>query len=299
MNKMRLIESLKEIVGFQIGLYTNDGEYIEGILSEIKDDFLIIKDKKHGTFFFNIDKIQAFSKNTRKFVVDGTSVEPYYENSLMEIIDNYQYSWVTVHCQNKLTFTGVLSVIEKDHIVLTMNDEKLYIQKDHIITFRPEHVKPSRKPAKEEQKKKEQNHDRKMEEKKDRPKDRTIACETASGKIADQHHKQDDKKDHEKEEKPPKEKDGLSHSKTEKENKSVLFETPRIEQIRSQLKASLEKAASAASPEKDNSKTHPSLWKTSFTLSQKKDKKKRTSDSTLKIKTYYGVSFRKKKQKKA
>src|SRR5690606_20576245 len=105
MNKMRLIESLKEIVGFQIGLYTNDGEYIEGILSEIKDDFLIIKDKKHGTFFFNIDKIQAFSKNTRKFVVDGTSVEPYYENSLMEIIDNYQYSWVTVHCQNKLTFT--------------------------------------------------------------------------------------------------------------------------------------------------------------------------------------------------
>ena len=95
MNKMRLIESLKEIVGFQIGLYTNDGEYIEGILSEIKDDFLIIKDKKHGTFFFNIDKIQAFSKNTRKFVVDGTSVEPYYENSLMEIIDNYMVDLAT------------------------------------------------------------------------------------------------------------------------------------------------------------------------------------------------------------
>src|SRR5690554_6050724 len=110
MKKIRLVESLKEILGFHIGIYTNDGEHIEGILTEIKGDYLIIKDDKDNTFFFNIDKIQAFSKNTRKFKVDESDSKPFYESSLMEVIDNYQYSWVTVHCQHKLNFSGILTV---------------------------------------------------------------------------------------------------------------------------------------------------------------------------------------------
>jgi hypothetical protein len=143
MNKIRLIESLPEVIGFQIGIYTNDGKQVNGILTNVKDDFLTVINDKNETFFFNLDKIQAFSKNTRKFKVDHKHGGHIYEQSLMELIDNYKYSWITVNCLNNLSFSGVLSIIADDHIILTVKEEKLYVQKDHIISFFPETLKDS------------------------------------------------------------------------------------------------------------------------------------------------------------
>lgn len=211
MKKIRLVESLKEILGFHIGIYTNDGEHIEGILTEIKGDFLIIKDEKDKTFFFNIDKIQAFSKNTRKFKVDDSPSEPFYERSLMEVIDNYQYCWVTVHCQHKLTFSGILTVITNDHIILTVKDEKLYIQKEHIITFQPEKLKPSRKPQEEEKKKEEDKKKDKKDDNKDKKDDK---------KDNKKNNKRDNKKNDDKDQKKGNKKDKKERNKDYKKDNS-------------------------------------------------------------------------------
>ncbi len=311
MNKIRLIESLKEIIGFHIGIYTNDGEHIEGVLSEIKDDFLIIKDKNYKTFFFNIDKIQAFSKNTRKFKVNHVYVEPYFENSLMEIIDNYQYSWVTVHCQHKLTFSGVLTVIEKDHIILTINDEKLYIQKDHIITFQPEKLKPTKKSQKDG--KKPAENEKGQEPDKSKSKDEGKKHEASSyfsiKKLQDkdinadaycelkkknEDHFKNDKDDAKKH---MKDKYEINTSGFKKAEYSDHPDTPVNKQKRTEPAPSLLK-------EKDNAlakKFNPDEKRPAQTALKDlplPDKKKTSSGNTLKVKTYYGVSFRKKKKEK-
>jgi small nuclear ribonucleoprotein (snRNP)-like protein len=130
-----LSHTLRDIIGFSIGVHTSDSTYTEGILVQVENDYLVIRNDYDEDMFFNLEEIQAITKNTKHFQAKKIEAGKLNAAKLSNLLAEYKYEWVTINCKNNLSFSGILSAISDEYVVLLVQEESLFIQKSHITNF--------------------------------------------------------------------------------------------------------------------------------------------------------------------
>ncbi|MCM3727558.1 hypothetical protein M3226_17930 [Neobacillus cucumis] len=154
--------ALDLLKGFQVNLYVGE-DIFKGKLIGVETDHVVLETEKKYIFYYNIDKIQAITKNTKQFQPEKATVEFQKTQSLMELLHSFQYSWVTILSINKQSFYGVLSEIDEDFVTLINGEERILIKVTHISNILKGFIKE--KLMKKEQKKTESKNENKNQNK--------------------------------------------------------------------------------------------------------------------------------------
>lgn len=122
--------TLDSLKGFYVNLYVGE-EIIKGKLMGVETDHIVLEDENKYIFYYNIDKIQAITKNTKQFksaeITDYTKTQ-----SLKDLLLSLKNSWVTILCVNNKTFSGVLSIVDTDFVTLISGEERILVKISHI-----------------------------------------------------------------------------------------------------------------------------------------------------------------------
>lgn len=131
MEKQTFAKVLNILKGTKIGMYLPNNHYVSGELMDVKDDHLIV-DVEDNIFYIVIDQIHVLSKNSKDLRVTTKNI-PYLDRiHLAEVLNALKHNWITVNSLNNQTFTGLLSRISIDYIMLINGEDQLYIQKSFI-----------------------------------------------------------------------------------------------------------------------------------------------------------------------
>jgi len=115
----------------KIGLFLNDKQFIEGTLIEEKEDHLIVEVNQQ-ICYIPLQYIHVITKNSKEFALPTTH-KPYIDkNKFADVLDAVKNHWVVINGFSTQVFSGVLSRILKDHIMLINNQELLYMEKTFI-----------------------------------------------------------------------------------------------------------------------------------------------------------------------
>lgn len=117
--------------GFHVNLFVGENVY-KGKLIGVETDHVVLETDDKYIFYYNIEKIQAITKNTRQFQPDVSSVEFQKTQSLKSLLHSFQHAWVTILAFNKQKFTGVLSEIDEDFVTLINGEERILIKVEHV-----------------------------------------------------------------------------------------------------------------------------------------------------------------------
>lgn len=115
----------------KIGLFLNDKQFIEGTLVEEKEDHLIVEVNQQ-ICYIPLQYIHVITKNLKEFALPTTH-KPYIDkNKFVDVLEAVKDHWVVINGFSTQVFSGVLSQILKDHIMLINNQELLYMEKTFI-----------------------------------------------------------------------------------------------------------------------------------------------------------------------
>lgn len=123
--------TMDTLIGFNVNLYVGE-EIIKGKLMGVETDHVVIEDENKYVYYYNFDKIEAITKNTKQFKQDEITTEYVKTQSLRELLNSLKNAWVTILCLNKKTFSGVLSITDKDFVTLINGEQRILIKISHI-----------------------------------------------------------------------------------------------------------------------------------------------------------------------
>ncbi|MEH7485006.1 hypothetical protein V7157_28825, partial [Neobacillus drentensis] len=123
--------ALDLLKGFSVNLYVGE-EVFKGKLIGVEADHVVLETENKYIFYYNIEKIQAITKNTREFQPEKTTAKFQKTQSLTDLLLSFQHTWVTILTINKQRFTGVLSEIDTDFVTLINGDERILIKLTHV-----------------------------------------------------------------------------------------------------------------------------------------------------------------------
>ncbi|MBT2725175.1 MULTISPECIES: hypothetical protein [unclassified Bacillus (in: firmicutes)] len=123
--------ALDLLKGFSVNLYVGE-DVFKGKLIGVEADHVVLETENKYIFYYNIDKIQAITKNTREFQPEKTTAKFLKTQSLTDLLLSFQHTWVTILTINKQRFTGVLSEIDTDFATLINGDERILIKLTHV-----------------------------------------------------------------------------------------------------------------------------------------------------------------------
>lgn len=145
--------TLDSLKGFYVDLYVGE-EIIKGKLMGVEADHIVLEDEKQYVYYYNIDQIQAITKNTKQFQSAGINSEFMKTQSLRDLLQTLKNSWVSILCLNKQSFNGVLSIVDEDFVTLINGEDRILVKFTHIANilkgFRKEENKKESKNNTEE-----------------------------------------------------------------------------------------------------------------------------------------------------
>ncbi|WP_160723381.1 hypothetical protein [Bacillus sp. USDA818B3_A] len=219
--------ALDLLVGFHVNLYVGE-EIFKGKLIGVETDHVVLETENKYIFYYNIDKIQAITKNTKQFQPEGATVEFQRTQSLMELLHSFHYSWVTILSINKQRFYGVLSEIDEDFVTLINGEERILIKVTHISNILKGFIKE--KPKKKEQQKSDSKNETKNQnnDSKDNDKDN----DSDNGKEKNKDKASDNDKDKNKDKNIAKENDKEKNKNKEKDKEKVRDKNKEKENVK-------------------------------------------------------------------
>jgi len=189
--------ALDLLIGFQVNLYVGE-DIFKGKLIGVEADHVVLETEGKYIFYYNIDKIQAITKNTKQFQPEKATVEFQKTQSLNELLLSFQYSWVTILTINKQSFYGVLSEIDEDFVTLINGEERILIKIIHVsnilkgfIKEKPKKKAPEKNETKNQDKEtKGSNEEKESKESKQtnhaKKEDKDDTCQSPKEYTADQ-----------------------------------------------------------------------------------------------------------------
>jgi len=123
--------ALDLLKGFEVNLFVGE-DVFKGKLIGVEADHVVLETEDKYIFYYNIEKIQAITKNTRSFKPDKTTAKFQKTQSLKDLLQSFQHTWVTILTINKQRFTGVLSEIDTDFATLINGEERILIKLTHV-----------------------------------------------------------------------------------------------------------------------------------------------------------------------
>ncbi|MGE8022623.1 DUF2642 domain-containing protein [Peribacillus frigoritolerans] len=133
MKKQNFQEALHSLIGFNVSIISDDKTVHDGVVLDVKSDFIVIQMNPDKPCYFNLNQVYALSKNTKEFQAQILDQEPTQKQSFTELINELKGNWVTVKRDNNLTFDGFLSTVTNNYIVLINKDKQLYVQLSNIL----------------------------------------------------------------------------------------------------------------------------------------------------------------------
>ncbi|MEY8734456.1 DUF2642 domain-containing protein [Peribacillus frigoritolerans] len=133
MKKHYFQETLDSLIGFKISIISDDKTVHDGLVLDVKSDFIVIQMNPDKQCYFNLNQVYALSKNTKEFHAQILDHEPTQKQSFTELINELKGHWVTINRENNLSLDGFLSTVTNDYIVLLNKDKQLYIQLSNIL----------------------------------------------------------------------------------------------------------------------------------------------------------------------
>ncbi|PCD05894.1 hypothetical protein CMV16_21290 [Peribacillus simplex] len=133
MKKHYFQETLDSLIGFKISIISDDKTVHDGLVLDVKSDFIVIRMNPDKQCYFNLNQVYALSKNTKEFHAQILDHEPTQKQSFTELINELKGHWVTINRENNLSLDGFLSTVTNDYIVLLNKDKQLYIQLSNIL----------------------------------------------------------------------------------------------------------------------------------------------------------------------
>ncbi|OMP68395.1 DUF2642 domain-containing protein [Domibacillus epiphyticus] len=130
-------ETLTSLIGYSIGIFSDDGNIIKGSLVDVKQDYLILQNEKEEYFYHHLDQIKSVSKNAKDLHSTTFQLDYLQAENLHELLDQCKQSWVTINCHNDQMLTGFLSRVFEDHLILISGEEKIIIQNSYIANVFP------------------------------------------------------------------------------------------------------------------------------------------------------------------
>ncbi|MGG3451144.1 DUF2642 domain-containing protein [Domibacillus aminovorans] len=128
-------ETLKALIGYSIGIFSNDGILIKGSLVDVKEDYIILQNEKEEHFYHHLNQIKSVSKNTKDNQTNKINHDYLQAEKLQEILEQCKQRWVTINCYNDQVLTGFLSKVFDDHLILISGEEKVIMQNSYISTI--------------------------------------------------------------------------------------------------------------------------------------------------------------------
>jgi small nuclear ribonucleoprotein (snRNP)-like protein len=125
-------ETLKSLIGYSIGIFSNDGTLIKGSLVDVKEDYLILQNDKEEHFYHHLNQIKSISKNAKDIQTNKINHDYLQAEKLHEVLEQCKRSWVTINCHNDQVLTGFLSNVFDDHLILISGEEKVIMQNSYI-----------------------------------------------------------------------------------------------------------------------------------------------------------------------
>ncbi|MBT2617377.1 MULTISPECIES: DUF2642 domain-containing protein [unclassified Bacillus (in: firmicutes)] len=133
MKKQNFQEALHSLIGFNVSIISDDKTVHDGVVLDVKSDFIVIQMNPDKPCYFNLNQVYALAKNTKEFQAQMIDHEPTQKQSFTELINELKGNWVTVNRDNNLTFDGFLSTVTNNYIVLLNKDKQLYVQLSNIL----------------------------------------------------------------------------------------------------------------------------------------------------------------------
>ncbi|MDG4849948.1 DUF2642 domain-containing protein [Peribacillus frigoritolerans] len=133
MKKQNFQEALHSLIGFNVSIISDDKTVHDGVVLDVKSDFIVIQMNPDKPCYFNLNQVYALSKNTKEFQAQILDHEPTQKQSFTELINELKGHWVTVKRDNNLSFDGFLSTVTNNYIVLINKDKQLYVQLSNIL----------------------------------------------------------------------------------------------------------------------------------------------------------------------
>ncbi|PAK35128.1 DUF2642 domain-containing protein, partial [Peribacillus simplex] len=133
MKKQNFQEALNSLIGFNVSIISDDKTVHDGVVLDVKSDFIVIQMNPDKPCYFNLNQVYALSKNTKEFQAQMIDHEPTQKQSFTELINELKGHWVTVNIENNLSLDGFLSTVTNDYIVLLIKDKQLYVQLSNIL----------------------------------------------------------------------------------------------------------------------------------------------------------------------
>ncbi|PFA68199.1 hypothetical protein CN378_08845 [Bacillus sp. AFS015802] len=126
-------DSLKGLTGHQIDMILNDGTKLSGQLAEVSTDYLTVYSSENETLYYPISQIQSVIKNSK--YVEALPISDNYlkGEKISDVLSQSLLSWVVINGSGKVSYSGVLSAVEEDHIVLTQGKDRVYLKHSSVL----------------------------------------------------------------------------------------------------------------------------------------------------------------------
>ncbi|KPL59357.1 hypothetical protein [Rossellomorea vietnamensis] len=128
-------DSLKGLTGYQINIILNDGTKLSGLLAEVSTDYLTVYSSENETLYYPITQIQAVTKNSKDVETLPIIDDHLKGEKISDVLSQSILSWVTINGSGKASYSGILSAVEEDHLVLTQGKDRVYLKHASVLNI--------------------------------------------------------------------------------------------------------------------------------------------------------------------
>ncbi|MBW3110359.1 hypothetical protein KYJ26_00685 [Bacillus sp. MCCB 382] len=126
-------DSLKALTGHQINIMLNDGTKLSGQLAEVSAEIMTVYSSENETLYYPISQIQSVTKSSKYVKALPVSGEHLKGEKISDVLSQTLLNWVTINGTGSASYSGILSAVEDDHLVLTQGKDRVYLKHSSVL----------------------------------------------------------------------------------------------------------------------------------------------------------------------
>ncbi|MDX8344081.1 hypothetical protein [Rossellomorea sp. YZS02] len=126
-------DSLKALTGHQINIMLNDGTKLSGQLAEVSAEIMTLYSSENETLYYPISQIQSVTKSSKYVKALPVSGEHLKGEKISDVLSQSLLNWVTINGTGNASYSGILSAVEDDHLVLTQGKDRVYLKHSSVL----------------------------------------------------------------------------------------------------------------------------------------------------------------------
>ena len=126
-------DSLKALTGHQINIMLNDGTKLSGQLAEVSAEIVTVYSSENETLYYSNSQIQSVTKSSKYVKALPVSGDHLKGEKISDVLSQSLLNWVTINGTGNASYSGILSAVEDDHLVLTQGKDRVYLKHSSVL----------------------------------------------------------------------------------------------------------------------------------------------------------------------